>query len=271
MITRYILLFVGIIILISACNPASEKNEPEENETKTIDQQVFLIGNGPNSKGTINDMIEKSGIRKGGYIVIIPTSFNASDSTAWFLKKEFFIQKIMAVHILEFHPDSAIKNTDILAIKNASIICLLNGKKNRFMRLANNTRLKKSLLNAKENGTLIAGIGKGAPVLGDYYYSKVMDSVSQKLKIKLKPGLGLLKNTVIDNITFFRNYREVVQKNSTRKNFVFIGLGNKSCIWIKNDDALVLRKPKIGFIAPGKPKKTYGKEARFKLLPQEAK
>jgi hypothetical protein len=145
MITRYILLFVGIIILISACNPASEKNEPEENETKTIDQQLFLIGNGPNSRRTISDMIEKSGIRTGGYVVIIPTSFNVKDSTAWFLKKEFFNQKIMAVHILELPPYSSagatpvtIKNTDLLSIENASIICLLNGEKNKFMKLANN-------------------------------------------------------------------------------------------------------------------------------------
>jgi len=163
------LLFVGLIIIISACNPHSERKDFGVNGSKIIDQQIFLIGNGPNSKRTIGDMIEKSGIRTGGYVVIIPTSFNAKDSTAWFLKKEFYNQKIMAVHILEFPPYSStgasqttIKNSDVLSIENASIICLLNGKKNKFMKLANNTRLKRSLTKAKENGALVAGIGRGA-------------------------------------------------------------------------------------------------------------
>jgi len=269
---------MSLVTLISACNPNSKEKAFEKNRPKTIDQQVFLIGNGPNSRRTISDMIEKSGIRTGGYVVIIPTSFNAKDSTAWFLKKEFFNQKIMAVHILELPPYSSagatpvsIKNTDVLSIENASIICLLNGKKKKFIKLANNTRLKESLMKAKENGAVIAGIGKGASILGNYYYNQVIDTISRKLKISLKPGLGLLTNTVVDNIGFLRNYKEGIQKNSIKRNFIFIGLGDKACIWIKNNDAHVLRKPKIGLIAPGKPKKTYGKEARFKLLPQEAK
>jgi hypothetical protein len=113
---------------------------------------------------------------------------------------------------------------------------------------------------------LIAGIGNGAPVLGDYYYSEVMDSVSQQLKVKLKPGLGLLKNTVIDNITFFRNYKEGIQNNSTRKNFVFIGLSYRSCMWIKNDDARIMRKPKIVLIASGRLKKILRKGDEVKGL-----
>ncbi|OQX73379.1 MAG: hypothetical protein B6D64_13905 [Bacteroidetes bacterium 4484_276] len=261
------LLFVGLIIIISACNPHSERKDFGVNGSKIIDQQIFLIGNGPNSKRTIGDMIEKSGIRTGGYVVIIPTSFNAKDSTAWFLKKEFYNQKIMAVHILEFPPYSS-KNSDVLSIENASIICLLNGKKNKFMKLANNTRLKRSLTKAKENGALVAGIGRGASILGEYYYSKVTDTVSQKLKVFLKPGLGLLKNTIVDDIGFYRNNKKGIQQSSTRENFIFIGLNDRSCIWIKNDNALVLRKPKIVLITPGMPKKILVKGDSIKLIPR---
>ena len=273
-ITGNLLLFVNLIILISACNHSSTKDSFEKNGSGKISQQVFLIGNGSNSKWTISDMIEKSGIRKGGYVVIIPTSFIASDSNANVLKQDFYKQKIMAVHILEFPlysstgvSQTTIKNTDVLSIENASIICLLNGKKNKFMKLANNTRIKKSLLKAKKNGALIAGIGRGASILGGYYYSRAIDTLSQKLKIKLKPGLGLLKNTIIDDIVFFRNYQKGIQQNSTRKNFVFFGLNDRACIWIKNDDALVLRKPKIVLITPGMPKKLLCKGDSLKLFP----
>lgn len=274
-ITNRVLIFIALVTFISTCNSTHEKKPVKVSEAENINQQFFLIGNGPNSKRTIGDMIEKSGIRTGGYVVIIPTSFNAKDSTAWFLKKEFYNQKIMAVHILEFPPYSStgasqttIKNSDVLSIENASIICLLNGKKNKFMKLANNTRLKRSLTKAKENGALVAGIGRGASILGEYYYSKVTDTVSQKLKVFLKPGLGLLKNTIVDDIGFYRNNKKGIQQSSTRENFIFIGLNDRSCIWIKNDNALVLRKPKIVLITPGMPKKILVKGDSIKLIPR---
>ena len=274
-ITNRVLIFIALVTFISTCNSTHEKKPVKVSEAENINQQFFLIGNGSNSKRTISDMIEKSGIRTGGYVVIIPTSFNAKDSTAWFLKKEFYNQKIMAVHILEFPPYSStgasqttIKNSDVLSIENASIICLLNGKKNKFMKLANNTRLKRSLTKAKENGALVAGIGRGASILGEYYYSKVTDTVSQKLKVFLKPGLGLLKNTIVDDIGFYRNNKKGIQQSSTRENFIFIGLNDRSCIWIKNDNALVLRKPKIVLITPGMPKKILVKGDSIKLIPR---
>jgi len=224
--------------------------------------QFFLIGKGPYLKKTISDIIEKSGVRRGGFVVILPMPLNKPDSSAYFLQKEFYDQQIMAVHILDFDDNFqqdfsaiSIKNSEVLAIENASIICLLNGRKNRFMRLANNTRLKKALQNAKAKGALIAGTGNGASVLGDFYYARVWDTISNEFKILMKPGLGLLKNTVVNNITFFRSNKEGIQQNSTKKKFVFIGLSDKSCLWIKEGNARVLRKPKIGFIFPDKPMK----------------
>jgi len=267
-ILENILLIISLIFLISACNTTPEKKLLNESESENINQQVFLIGNGPNSKKTINDMIEKSGIRKGGYVVIIPTSFKKNNPNARHLKRDFNEQHIMAVHILDLHPDSALKNTDILAIENASILCLLGGNRNKFIKLAIKTRIKSALLQAYKNGTLIAGIGKGASVLGDYYFNQVRDSISQGVKLIEKPGLGLLKNTVIEDITFFGNYKEGIQKNSIKKNFVFIGLGYKSTVWIKNEEALVLRKSEIGLISPDKAITKLSKGDEFKLILQ---
>jgi hypothetical protein len=61
--------------------------------------------------------------------------------------------------------------------------------------------------------------------------------------------MGLIKNTVINDIAFFRNYKKTIQKDSNKGNFVFIGLGYKSTIWIKDGEALVLRKSEIGFVS----------------------
>ncbi len=272
-ITKKILLFAAFVTLFSACNTTSDKKEFKENKSGSTDQQMFLIGNGPNSKRTITDLIEKSGIRTGGYVVIILTSFIANNSTAYFLEQEFFEQNIMAVHTLNFLPDSPkepnltfIKNSDVLAIENASIICLLGEKNDRFIKTANNTRLLKSLLKAKKNGTLITGIGNGASIIGQYYFDRVKDNKTQHVKVVLKPGLGLLKNTVIDDITFLRNYKQGIKTESAKNNFVFIGLGIRAAIWIKNDDATVLRKSEISLIYPDKQIQTLGKDGEFILM-----
>ncbi len=273
--TGNVLLFLILIALISACSPISKKKALDENNTEIINQQVFLIGNGPNSKKTISDMIEKSGIRRGGFVVILPMPLNKPDSSAYSLQKEFYDQQIMAVHILDFDDNFqqdfsaiSIKNSDVLAIENASIICLLSGRKNKFMKLANNTHLKKALQNAKAKGTLIAGTGNGASVLGDIYYTRVRDTISNEFKILMKPGLGLLKNTVVNDITLLKSNSEGIQQNSTKKKFMFIGLGYKSAVWIKNGEVLVLRKPEISLVSPDASIRKLGKGDKFGLIAQ---
>ncbi len=263
-----VLLSLSMLLLISACSTSSREKGHENDGLDRIAQQVFLIGNGPNSKETIKDMIEKSGIRKGGYVVIVPMSHDQQDSIAYFLQKEFYEQQIMAVHILGFYIKGVVENSDILTVENASIIYLLGGNRTKFMKFVNNTPLKNSLMQAFKNGTLMAGKGNGASIMGDYFYHQIIDTISQSPKLILNPGLGLLKNTVVDDISFFRTYKDGIQKNSTKKNFVFLGLGYKSAVWIKNEEAHVLRKPEIGFISPGNSIKLLSKEEEFLISSQ---
>ncbi len=267
-VTGSILFIVSLILLASACSTSSREKEFKKQGLENINQQAFLIGNGPNSKETIKDMIEKSKIRKGGYVVILPMTQNKQDSSAWFLQQEFYDQQIIAVHILYLLSDSSLKNTDVLAIENATILCFMGTGRNKFMKLANNTRLKKSLFKASENGTLIAGIGPGASILGDYYFNQVRDALSQEVKIVENSGLGIFKNTIIDDITFFRNHKEDIQKNSTKSNFVFIGLSYKSAVWIKNEEALILRKSEIGLISSDNTFKMLNKGEEFTISSQ---
>jgi len=265
-VTENVLLTAILFLLISACSSSSREMESGKEGLERIVQQVFLIGNGPNSKETIKDMIEKSGIRKGGYVVIVPMSYDQEDSIAYFLQKEFYEQQIMAVHILGFYPDGIIENSDILSIENASIIYLIGGNRIKFMKFVNKTSLKNSLMQAFKNGALMAGKGNGASIMGDYFYHQIIDTISHSPKVILKPGLGLLKNTVVDDITFFTNYKEGIQKNSTKRGFVFLGLGYKSAVWINNKEALVLRKSEIGFISPDKEIRQLNKGDRFTMI-----
>ena len=259
------------LMLVTACN--TEVAQTTSNETEQPGNQVLLIGNEPNLKEVVSEMIDKSGIRNGGYVVIIPTSFQASDAAAKSLTKEFNRQGIVAVHNLVFLPDfpkesprTIIKKTDVIAIENASIICLLHGNRYKFMKLANETRLKEALHNAKEKGALIAGIGNGASILGDNYFFWFKDQKTKEKKVALTSGLGLLGNTVVDNLAFLKNYQKRVRKETSWENFVFIGMADKASVWIKGLDAVVLSKTEISLVLPDSTVIKLGIGNEFSLL-----
>ena len=251
-----------IISLIAACN--SDINNKLDNNTE-IHRQVFLMGNGPYSMEIIRDLIDKSGIRKGGYVVIIPTTFNNDKSNAIDLKNHFYFDEVTAVHILDFQSESVIKKTDLLAIENASIICILNGNRNKFMKLANNSNLKKSLHSAYDKGCLIVGDGNGSSILGDYYFAQGKDAKTNKPKLWLKPGLSILENAVIDASSFLQEHRKEIKTKSADKKFAFIGLDRNSALWIDNKSALVISKSGISFLDPTTPWKRFKYEEKFSL------
>lgn len=264
-----IIVLTILIATISACNTESTQQSFNNTKNEYVTNKVFLIGSNANLENTISDMVEKAGIRKGGFVVIIPTSFTTNDKRANLIKKQFNDLNIMAVHILKFDPKSTIKKTDVITIENASIICILGGSPNKFVKLAKSTRLKESLLTAKENGTLVAGFGKGASVLGEHFYIQgKMDTLTNKKKLWFIPGLGILKNTVVGDISLLKGRTKDIQKESTKKIFTFIGLGNKTSVFIEDSVGTVLSKAGINLISPDKEPKNLGKGDVFSLLAQ---
>ncbi len=139
---------VLIIISIASCNSNDKVTSIDKNG---INQRVFLLENNNISDEIINELIEKSGIRKSGYVIIITPNDKNNTQTANNHKNKFYKQEIMAVHILKLDHNSILKKTEFLTIENASIICLLGNNK----QLTINTYLGKSLMNAVSNGSLI--------------------------------------------------------------------------------------------------------------------
>jgi len=201
-------------------------------------------------------------------VVIVNMLTNNQDSSAYFLRKSFFDQQIMAVHDFRVYNGISLHNSDIIKVKNARIICILDNNANKFLKLAKKTRLKSSLLDAHKLGALIVGIGKGASILGEYYYEHVKDKMTHRDELAERPGLGILKNTVIEDIDFYTGHKATIETQTTEKGLVFIGLDGTSVIWVKNNEAVVLRGAEIGFAKPNKPSATIKGNSVFELLPQ---
>jgi len=261
LIVKVVALYIFIVI-VAACNSG---NNQSLSDTKTETTQFFLLGNDFDFKKTISSIIEKANLKKGGYVLIIPTSFLDNDKQANKLRKEFNNQFVKPVHTLNFKANSNIKNTDVIAIENANVICFVGGKRNQFIKLVNRTRLKESFHKAKENGTVIAGIGNGASIMGGYYFNSTKGTNKQAAKTILKPGLGLLKNTVVGDIDLLLNFKEDIKVSSSKGVFVFIGIDNQSSIWISDSSAVVLSIAGVELIYPDNEQAAYKTGERFNL------
>jgi len=236
-----------LVLVIIACNNENPKatSGPEGYSDKTA-KKVFLIGHGSNSKEVIKELVNVSGLRKEGYIVILPSRFEKSDSSVYYLKHEFNEQHINAVHSLEFKPGVNIQNTDILAIENAGLICIMDGEKKDLIRFAQDSILNKALDNAFNNGTTIAGYGAGASVLAEKqfivnknYTKEIEEGNITAEKYKLVDGLGIVKNVVIENFDFLQNNKQKAKETIQRHNIPFIEIGPFTTLKLINNIATV--------------------------------
>ncbi|OFY47418.1 MAG: hypothetical protein A2W85_01780 [Bacteroidetes bacterium GWF2_41_31] len=162
---------IVFLLLVVSCDPASGPDFKRDKELRLQIKPVLLIENESISQKDIAAMINSSTIRKGGYVAIIPTSAIAEDQNANKLSDLFYNQKVEAVHILIFKPQSAIMNTDVLTIENATILCLLDGDTENFVGMAAYPVLKSAILNAYKKGTLLVMNGKACLLSDDPYFT----------------------------------------------------------------------------------------------------
>ncbi len=131
-------------------NGSNLTNENKQNQFFVFDKQVDI-------KLAVAELVKTSEISKGGYVTIITSAVKTNRKKAINLKKIFYKQGIVGVHIITLNNKTTLNKTDILTIENSRIICLI-GKNPK--KLTSNNQLKRSLIKAMENGAFIGVSGK---------------------------------------------------------------------------------------------------------------
>jgi len=261
--TLWVLMILTFILL--SCTSEINHQHMNGGKDKPAVKQVLLIGDGAYTKQSIDDLIKKSGIRRQGFVVIVPTSFLPNDEKARALQYEFYKRLVRAVHILNLNPKSNIENTDILAIENASVLCFIGGKRNEFMNLANHTPLKSAILNAYDKGALIVGFGNATTLLPNQYLNFNTDTIHHSKSIIFSPGLGLIGKVVVENRVNFKNDEAEIQKEVEKQHCIVLGLDDQACVWISDSNAIVIGEKEVRMISPGNPPAILQKGQKIKL------
>lgn len=215
-----------ICLLLNSCNPKEITNNAANSNL------LFLCGNEFTTE-TLNIIVNYSKLTEGGYAVIIPTSRHADDHGAEELRTRFFKNQIVAVHLLGFK--EKIERSDILAIENASLICVVGEDIDDFMKFANNSKLASTLSKAFTNGANFFAVGNVSKLLGKEYISHDSDEEGSQ-SFKMNIGVGLINDFVIYNELEEGNYySETFNKTSGEDNNTFLmQLNDTSCVLINN-------------------------------------
>ncbi|GLC29412.1 cyanophycinase [Clostridium omnivorum] len=95
--------------------------------------------------------------------------------------------------------DDACRESNIALIKNASLVFFTGGDQLRITSLVGGTPLYDALKQSVENGCVFVGTSAGASVVSDTMIITGEDEESpKKWTLKMSPGLGLIKDVIID-------------------------------------------------------------------------
>lgn len=163
---------------------------------------LMIIGGAEDKKNEciiLKKLIELSKIRKGK-IAILTTATEYPEKVAFNYIDVF--NRLGATDISPVHVESRQAANDPYEsekLSKASCIYMTGGDQLRFTSIIGGTRAENALYKAFENGAIIAGTSAGASVMSETMITSGNDDdAPKKCTLKMAPGLGLLKDVVID-------------------------------------------------------------------------
>ena len=179
-------------------------------------------------------MIESSNLNHGGYVVIIPSDFNANNKRAKWLRNKLYSNEIVAVHILDIDTKRDINQTTAIAIENANLICILGNSLHGFVNYGKNSKLNELLLSSYKKGTIICGIDEMGLVLSEEYALTNRKNVMSKMK-----GLG-----IVENLMLYKSHEKNSRIINTDSNYL-LRFNNNSCFYIRDNKTIDVLKDSV--------------------------
>src|SRR4051812_13800695 len=124
--------------------------------------QLFIIGGGHISDSLRAKILTSAGWKQGDIIVAV-TLASALDSAYFWINEDF--KKLTGSDCFRFDSAAAQDPENLAVLKKARVIYFGGGDQARFMRLIENTGVKQAIIDARNNGTLVAGTSAGAAVM----------------------------------------------------------------------------------------------------------
>ncbi len=174
---------------------------------------LVIIGGGSRPEAIIERIILESGLRTGGYGVVLPMS-SESDSAVFYACEPFWTAGITSLAGMNFRKGVEQTPSRLDSVRNARLIYITGGDQERFMGVVRGTPLEQTIREAFQRGALVAGTSAGAAVMSeamitgnqlqDTAYTSTFRAIAPR-NLETKPGLGLVKQVLIDQHFLIRS------------------------------------------------------------------
>lgn len=212
--------------------------------------KLFIIGGGDRSPAMIERMIGESGLDKGGYAVILPMSGEDQDTSIYYAMQQFTDRDINAAYGIQFHHTDEMSVSKLDSIRNARLVYITGGDQARFMEIVGGTEIVTAIQDAYQHGAMIAGTSAGASLMSAVMltgnqlkypdYHATFNSIESD-NIETIPGLGLLKNVIIDQHFLIRSrHNRLISAVLQYPGMTCIGIDESTAILVKGKYAEVI-------------------------------
>lgn len=251
-------LFLGLSLLVLAIPAAGQNSAVKEGS-------LFIIGGGKLPDSLLNQMIDLAEVRYDGYVLILPMASENPDSVAQYFKGRFELLNVKAVVPMFIGQQSIATNAQIDSVIRAKLIFMTGGDQNRLMNAMEQLALTQAIRTAHTKGAMIAGTSAGAAVMSQFMLTGRQllypDDQSdfrhlKKGNVQLTNGLGLLKQTVIDQHFVERSrYNRLLSVVIERPDLKGIGISEGTAIWVVRNRAEVFGAAQVILVKNKKRKK----------------
>jgi cyanophycinase len=211
--------------------------------------KLFIIGGGNRTDTMMNELVNLAGIRKEGYVYVLPMASSVPDSSIIWAKEDFRVTGIKEIFGYNFLRRETPPKPQLDSLRNARLIFICGGDQSRFMSVVINTPVMDALHQAFKNGSVIAGTSAGAAVM-----SRKMITGNQKKhpetesgfvsiesdNVEIKEGLGFLSDVIIDQ-HFIKRQRlnRLIAASIENPAELCVGIDESTAIIVDGDNATV--------------------------------
>lgn len=210
----------------------------------------MIIGGGYRPPELIDRMIVESGIKSGGYVLILPMASAEQDSAIWYAQQQFTSRGLTAVVGMQVKSGDVVSNQRLDSIRSAQLVYLTGGDQLRFMTIIKGTGISEAIQTAFARGAMIAGTSAGAAVMskmmitGNEKKAEAYSETFQRIEsdnIELSTGLGLITGAVIDQHFIKRSrYNRLLTLVIENPGVTGVGIDEATAILVKDNKAEVV-------------------------------
>lgn len=217
--------------------------------------KLVIIGGGSRPESIISRIVDESGLRTGGYGVVLPMSSSTPDSSVFWAAEPFVKAGVKTLKGLNFIKGAPIVKSRVDSIRKANLIYITGGDQNLFMEVAAGTEIAVAIAEAYYSGAAIAGTSAGAAVMcsvmitGNALRHPEYESTFATIEsnnLETKPGLGLIQNVIIDQHFLRRSrHNRLLTAAIEFPSMKGIGIDESTAIVVKNGTAEVIGNSQV--------------------------